>query len=77
LLITSSVTKLYPTRRISDREILRLICNGNSSKVIAEELGISVKTVEYHRANLLQKKQAVTTPQLVQLATRLGYDNAG
>jgi two-component system sensor histidine kinase TtrS len=57
-----------------EREILCLICCGSSSKVIAYELGISVKTVEYHRANLLKKTQAGTTPQLVQIATRLGFD---
>ena len=62
------------TRR--EREILCMICNGFSSKIIADDLGISTKTVEFHRANLLQKTKAGTTPQLVQLATRLGYDGA-
>ncbi len=59
-----------------EREILCMICSGLSSKVIADELGISAKTVEYHRANLLQKTKAGTTPQLVQLATRLGFDES-
>ena len=57
-----------------EREVLLMICNGRSSKIIAQDLGISSKTVEYHRANLLQKTQAGTTPQLVQFATRLGFD---
>ena len=55
-------------------EILSMICFGNPSKEIAETLGISPKTVEYHRANLLQKTDAGTTAHLVQLATRFGYD---
>lgn len=57
-----------------EREILSLICTGQPSKSIATSLGISPKTVEYHRANLLQKTDAGTTAHLVQLATRLGYD---
>ncbi len=60
------------TRR--EREVLALICNGHQTKNIAEQLHISPKTVEYHRANLLQKTAAGTTPHLVQLATRLGFD---
>lgn len=55
-------------------EILSMICFGQPSKEIAETLGISPKTVEYHRANLLQKTNAGTTAHLVQLATRFGYD---
>ncbi len=57
------------TRR--EREVLSLICSGKASKTIADELGISPKTVEFHRANLLQKTESGTTARLVQLATRL------
>ncbi len=59
-----------------EREVLCLICQGFSSKVVADKLGISTKTVEFHRANLLQKTQAGTTPRLVQLATQAGLDKA-
>ncbi len=58
-----------------EREVLCMICHGLSSKVIADELGVSTKTIEFHRANLLQKTDAGTTPHLVQLATKLGFDN--
>jgi DNA-binding CsgD family transcriptional regulator len=57
-----------------EREILMLICDGDPSRAIAEKLGISPKTVEYHRSNLLHKTDAGTTAHLVQLATRFGYD---
>ncbi|MCG8562672.1 MAG: PhnD/SsuA/transferrin family substrate-binding protein [Hyphomicrobiales bacterium] len=62
------------TRR--EREVLRLICHGEPTKRIAEALHISPKTVEYHRANLLQKTDAGSTPRLVGLATKLGFDQA-
>lgn len=57
-----------------ERQILRLICRGHQTKSIAAKLGISPKTVEFHRTNLLQKTDAGTTIHLVQIATRLGYD---
>ncbi len=57
-----------------EREVLALICDGLPSKDIAEKLGVSLKTIEYHRSNLLQKTKAGTTAHLVQLATRFGYD---
>jgi len=57
-----------------EREVLTLICEGKPSKDIAEKFGVSLKTIEYHRANLLQKTKAGTSAHLVQLATRFGYD---
>ncbi len=60
------------TRR--EREVLALICAGKPSKEIAATLGVSLKTIEYHRANLLQKTRAGSSAHLVQLATRFGYD---
>ncbi len=57
-----------------EREVLALICAGKPSKNIARDLGVSLKTIEYHRANLLQKTKAGTSAHLVQLATRFGYD---
>lgn len=57
---------------VREKEVLNLICNGHQTKNIAIELGISPKTVEFHRANLLQKTEAVTMAHLVQIATRLG-----
>lgn len=55
------------TRR--EREVLALVAEGYSTKEIAIELGISPKTVEFHRSNLLRKFDAKTSSQLVALAT--------
>jgi DNA-binding NarL/FixJ family response regulator len=49
-----------------EREILKLVAEGYRNKEIAEDLCISVKTVEKHRANLMEKLdlhsiQALTT----------------
>jgi two-component system sensor histidine kinase TtrS len=66
--------KRFETLTPREREILSLICRGEPTKRIAETLHISPKTVEYHRANLLHKTKAHSTPRMVQLATRFGFD---
>lgn len=53
--------------RLSEREqeILDRIALGRPSKAIANELGISVRTVEAHRRHIMQKTQAASTAELV------------
>lgn len=58
------------TRR--EIEILRLIASGFTNKKIADKLSISVKTVETHRAKILQKLDAHTTAELVRYAIKTG-----
>lgn len=55
-----------------EMEILRLIASGLTNKKIADKLSISVKTVETHRARILQKLDVHTTADLVQYAIRTG-----
>ncbi|WP_256358247.1 response regulator transcription factor [Bacillus sp. sid0103] len=59
---------------LSDREkeVLTLIAKGYSNKEIAEQLVISVKTVETHKGNLMEKLQMKTRPELVEYAVRKG-----
>lgn len=51
-------------------EILELICEEYTNKESAEELGISVRTVDAHRRSLLQKTGAKNTAGLVKFAVR-------
>jgi DNA-binding NarL/FixJ family response regulator len=53
-------------------EVLKLIAEGSSSKEIAEELTISLKTVENHRANILGKLGMRDRTQLTRYAIRAG-----
>lgn len=55
-----------------EQEILRLLAEGLTPKVIAHRLFISPKTVENHRANLMAKLNLHTTLELVRYAARLG-----
>lgn len=51
-----------------EREILQLIAEGKSSKEIAAELGISLKTVDTHRSNLMRKLDVHSVTELVRYA---------
>jgi FixJ family two-component response regulator len=55
-----------------EREVFDRIVSGESNKVIAIDLGISVRTVESHRANIMDKLGANTLVDLVLLSVSLG-----
>ncbi|GAA1602268.1 response regulator [Catellatospora bangladeshensis] len=63
-----------PARVVTEREeeVLKLVAEGHSSKEIAGLLFISVKTVERHRANLLQKLGLRDRLELTRYAIRAG-----
>jgi DNA-binding NarL/FixJ family response regulator len=63
-----------PDRVVTDREeqILKLVAEGHTSKQIADMLVISVKTVERHRANILQKLGLQDRLELTRYAIRAG-----
>ena len=54
------------------REVLQLIAEGNTTKAIAANLGLSTKTVETHRAQLMERLDTHDIAALVRLAIRLG-----
>lgn len=63
-----------PTERLTprQREILLLIAQGTTTKEIAQKLSISVKTVEMHRAQLMERLGIHDVAGLVRYAIRIG-----
>jgi len=57
-----------------EREVLGLVVEGLSNKAIALELGLSAKTVEFHRARVMEKLRARSLTDLVKLAMQLGAE---
>lgn len=58
-----------------EREVLDRIIEGKSNKIIAEELDISVRTVEFHRANVMEKMRAESVAALIRRSSADGaYD---
>ena len=53
-----------------EREIIQLVAEGRSNKEAASTLGISVKTIESHRGNIMRKLRLRTASDLVRYAIR-------
>lgn len=60
-----------------ERELLQLVANGRNTKEIAAELGISIKTVEVHRQNIMKKLNLFSIAELTKYAVREGLTSAG
>jgi len=56
-----------------EKEVVRLLIEGNSSKVIGNRLGISHETVNKHRKNILRKTNTTSTSELIAKAIRGGW----
>jgi DNA-binding NarL/FixJ family response regulator len=63
-----------PTAELTlrEREVLQLIAEGRATKQIADRLNISVKTVETHRKNIMEKLNLHTVAELTKYAIRQG-----
>jgi DNA-binding NarL/FixJ family response regulator len=61
-----------PTSRLTprQREIVQLLAEGKSSKEVAVALGLSVKTAETHRANIMRRLNCHSVSELVRYAIR-------
>jgi FixJ family two-component response regulator len=72
--ISSRLAQL--TRR--ERETMDLLVRGRLNKQVAAELGISVRTVEAHRARIMDKLDARSLSDLVRMSLMQGIpDNSG
>lgn len=55
-----------------ERQVLDLVVAGNPNKVVAGKLGLSQRTVEIHRANVMEKMRAGSLAQLVRMVVQTG-----
>jgi DNA-binding NarL/FixJ family response regulator len=58
------------------REVLRLVARGYSAKVMAHELAVSPKTIEFHKSKIMQKLQLHSTAELIRYAVDMGLVDA-
>lgn len=54
-----------------EREVMELVVSGKHNREIAVDLGISVRTVEVHKARIMSKLKADSVPQLVRMSLGL------
>jgi len=62
----------YAVLSLREREVLQLLAEGKSTKQTAEKLSISIKTVETHRQQLMQKLNLHSIAELTKYAIREG-----
>jgi FixJ family two-component response regulator len=56
-----------------EREVLDLLTQGKQNKVIAQNLGVSPRTIEIHRARVMEKMSAQSVAELVRMMLDLGH----
>jgi FixJ family two-component response regulator len=68
------ITERYERLTPREREVMWLVVDGQSSKQIASELGVSFKTIEAHRAKIMKKMQVRSVPYLIRMSLHLVKD---
>lgn len=69
---TASIRSHFEQLTPREREVLELVVEGHLNKQIASQLGLSVKTVEQHRARVMEKTEAGSLAELVRMAIAVG-----
>ncbi|HMH64972.1 MAG TPA: response regulator FixJ [Rhizomicrobium sp.] len=73
---TRAARDLLATLTPRERSVLDKLVQGRSNKITAHELGISPRTVEIHRAHIMDKMEAASLSDLVRVVLMAGTDTA-
>lgn len=68
--------KRYASLTPREQEVLVLVTDGRANKVMAGDLGVSQRTIEIHRARVMEKMGARSVAQLVRMTLDLGIGGA-
>jgi len=66
------IRRRWRSLTVREKEVARRLVAGDSNRVAASRLGISVRTVEVHRAHVMEKMRTRSLAELVQMVLRLG-----
>jgi FixJ family two-component response regulator len=76
LLELKQIARRFRELTARERAVLELVVQGKANKVIAGDLDISQRTVEIHRARVMEKTQAGSLAHLIRMALRLQESGA-
>jgi FixJ family two-component response regulator len=68
----ATLERRYASLTEREKEVMAQVVDGQPSKLIADRLGLSTRTVETHRAHVMEKMQAASLSHLVRMAVALG-----
>ena len=66
------IQDMYGRLTLREREVMRLVVAGKSNKQIASALSVSHRTVEVHRARVMEKMESHSLPELINMAVICG-----
>ncbi len=69
---SESLRERFESLTPREREVLTLVTSGKPNKIVAADLGVSQRTVEIHRARVMEKMQAESLAQLVRMTLEIG-----
>lgn len=70
----SEITRRLALLTVREREVLDMMIVGKANKVIAMELDISERTVEFHRGKIMRKMRARSLAELINMVRRPAFD---
>jgi two-component system, LuxR family, response regulator FixJ len=73
---TERIREQFESLTPREREVLELVTSGKANKVMAGDLGVSQRTIEIHRARVMEKMQANSLAQLVRMVMNLKESGA-
>ena len=73
---TERIRQQFESLTPREREVLGLVTSGKANKVMAADLGVSQRTIEIHRARVMEKMQANSLAQLVRMVLNLRESGA-
>lgn len=73
---TERIREQFESLTPREREVLELVTGGKANKVMAGDLGVSQRTIEIHRARVMEKMHANSLAQLVRMVLNLKESGA-